>query len=193
MSAARDPEDLRHSAAAGDAAAMHELLLRHLPGLERFLARNAGDLIAAKESRSDLAQSVCREVLERLATDRLQFRSEPEFRHWLYEAALFKLRNRHRYYRARKRDAAAERSGAASAPADTTGPGSKVRRREQQERLAAALQLLPEPEREIVRLAHLEGLAHAAIAERLGITESHSRTRLARALAKLGRLVGPEA
>ena len=200
---ASEPKDpskaLRESAAGGDPSALDALLQRYLPGLEGYLARRAGAWLPAKESRSDLAQSVCREVLERIAEERLVFLGEAEFKQWLYQAALFKLQNRGRYYGAQKRDIGREHrlesgrdpsaGGGEGAPAT---PSGAVMRREEIERLEAALEQLSEADREIIRLAHLEGLPHAAIAERIGIEESHSRTRLARALAKLARTYRPE-
>lgn len=179
---------------------VEDLLIRHLPGLERFLARQAGGWLPAKESRSDLAQSVCRELLERARTERFEFQGDAEFKQWLYEAALLKVRNRDRYYRAEKRDWRQERRDRAPAgesgertleeavPAATSSPSARVMRQEELGRLSESLALLPEADREIVRLAHLEGLSHREIAGRLGITESHSRTRLGRALARLARL-----
>ena len=51
-------------------------------------------------------------------------------------------------------------------------------------------QRLAEADREIVRLAFVEGLTHAQLAERLDCTEVNSRKRLSRALARLARLIG---
>jgi len=179
---------------------IEDLLIRHLPGLERFLARQAGGWLPAKESRTDLAQSVCRELLERARTERFEFQGDAEFKQWLYEAALLKVRNRDRYYRAEKRDWRLERRERAPAgesgawpleealPAASSSPSARVMRKEELGRLGEALALLPEDDRAIIRLAHLDGLSHREIAARLGITESHSRTRLGRALARLARL-----
>ena len=50
-----------------------------------------GPQLRAKESASDLVQSVCREVLGRL--DRFQHGGEAGFRHWLYATALRKVRD----------------------------------------------------------------------------------------------------
>jgi len=60
-------ESLVHSASRGDGIAIDELLHRYLPGLRAFVRLRASPAVRAKESASDIAQSVCREVLEDLA------------------------------------------------------------------------------------------------------------------------------
>jgi hypothetical protein len=49
---------------------------------------------------------VCREVLSDLAAQRLEFRGEGEFRKWLFQAADLKLKEKRRYWGAKKRAAA---------------------------------------------------------------------------------------
>jgi RNA polymerase sigma-70 factor (ECF subfamily) len=60
--------------------------------------------------------------------------------------------------------------------------------REEAERFRRAFEELDGPEREVVALFHVEGLTHAEVAKRLGISETNSRERMARALARLARL-----
>lgn len=183
-------------ASRGDGEAIDELLARHLPHLLGFVRRRAGEL-AAKESSSDVVQSVCREVLEGLADGRVEYRGEQAFRAWLFEAALFKLRNRRRYWRAERRDVARERrlAGAddAGAPLDALAgtsrtPSREAAAHEDRARLAALLEQLPERYRIAVELARIRGLGHAEIAEQLGISEAASRQLLTRALARLATL-----
>lgn len=179
-------------AARGDHTAVEALLVEFLPGLRDYLGRHAGGLVGAKETPDDLAQSVCREVLERLADARLEYRGEAQFRQWLYQAAQHKLQNRRRYYRAARRDAnhdvAATGSSWEQYFAGLSTPSQQAMRREDVAGLERAFASLSEPQREILRLARLEGLPHAEIARRLGVSESHSRVLLARAMARLGRL-----
>ncbi|MFO1078119.1 MAG: sigma-70 family RNA polymerase sigma factor [Planctomycetota bacterium] len=190
-------------ASTGDPKALEELLVQLLPGLRAYLGRHAGQLVGQKETPEDLAQSVCREVLERICTQRIEYQGEAQFRQWLYQAALHKLQNRHRYYRADRRDAAREvgpdpdvgESQWQALFASLSTPSGQAMRGEDLARLQRALGLLTEPQREIIRLARLEGLPHGELAQRLGVTESHSRVLLARAMARLARLaqVDPEA
>ena len=195
-----DADDLVSAATQGDARAVGALLERYLPDLRAYVDRHAGQLVRGRESSSDLAQSVCRELLERLATGRFQYRGEPAFRQWLYRAAVMKLLHRHRHWQADRRDAAREaRAGApgldeSAVPAEAAGaftettPSVDAVRAEELEHFQRAFEGLSERDREVIRLHHADGLAHAEIAERLGITESHSRTLLSRALVQLAKL-----
>jgi len=176
----------------GDGAALEELVARWLPEVERHLRRNASPLLLGRESGADLAQSVCREVLERLERGAFEYRGEREFRNWLLGAADLKLRQRWRHARAERRGGevdAAPLSEAERLLRSWASPSRDALAREERERLAAALASLDERAREAVQLFYLEGLRHAAIAERLGVAESHSRTILARGLARLARLL----
>ncbi len=90
-------EDLVRRAAGGDVAAVDALLLRYLPELEGYVARQAGAVLRQRESRSDLVQSVCREVLEDVRSQRFEYRGERQFRQWLYRVALRKVQGRGRF------------------------------------------------------------------------------------------------
>lgn len=182
-------------ATTGDASAIEALLVEFLPGLRNFLAHHAGGLVGQKETPDDLAQSVCREVLERLAEHRLAYQGPGQFRQWLHQAALHKLQNRRRFYRADCRDAAREVAVGSnpSTPfeagfANGSTPSAGAMRAEDLACLDQALAALTEPQRDIIRLLRFEGRSHAEVAQRLGITESHSRVLLARTMARLGRL-----
>jgi RNA polymerase sigma-70 factor (ECF subfamily) len=189
---------LIQSAVQGDGASVNLLLDRYLPGLRAFIRLRTGAVVRAKESTSDLAQSVCREVLEHL--DRYQYQGEEGFKYWLYTTALRKIADRHKYYGAEKRDAAREvRPGEHSA-----GPGidqlvdcyrtvftpsAHAMRREDIERLEAAFDQLPEDQREVISLAHIVGLSRAEIAQRMGRSDGAVRTLLWRGLATLAEMV----
>ena len=186
-------------ASRGDSLAIEQLLARHLSGLEAFIAKRGVDLPRAKESAGDLVQSVCREVLERLGDERLEYRGEAEFKAWLYEAALFKIRNRRRFWRADRRDIGRERgtpgrgqSGDDCAhwtPTDPRpSPSEHAASIEERHGARALLEQLPDRYRRVIELAKLEGLDHAEIAARLEITPTASRMLLSRALARLATL-----
>ena len=182
-------------ASNGDTPAVEALLARFLPGLQQYLARHAGALVRNKESVADLAQSVCREVLERLRDERFEYRGEAQFVEWLQQAAVHKLQNRHRFYRAEKRDAGRE----VAPPADTatraieqlavtsSTPSRHAMQREVGEEVRAALQALSERDRQVIQWCHFEQKTHQEVAALLGVTESHSRVLLARALARLAQ------
>ena len=185
---------------AGDRTVVDELLQRCMPPLEAYVRRRASRLVQSKESVSDVLQSVCREACERLADGRLRFQGEEEFRHWLFQAALWKLQNRHDYYHAAKRDARREHAPPGPSADDTrsqaealfrtvTTPSRIAVQEEHLGLLEEALELMPERLREVLVLARLEGASHREIAERLAITETASRSMLMRALARLSRIL----
>ena len=194
--AVEESQHLVEDASRGEPGAIDALLARHLPGLRRYVGHRAGREVLERESESDVVQSVCRELFEGLRDERFEYRGEREFKRWLYAAALFKLQVRRRHWRTLKRGGVAEAridapSGAVGAvpePVSPTTPSVEASRGEDVARLRAALAALPENYREVVELAHLEGLSHREIGERLGIAEGHSRVLLTRALARLAAL-----
>ena len=179
---------LTEAAARGDAGAVDQLLQAHLPGLRAFVRLRVGPELRARESSSDIVQSVCREVLEHL--DRFQHPGEKAFKHWLYTTALRKIASRADYYRAQKREGGRE---VLSADEEELGrlyrtlgsPSQGAVLREELERLESAFDQLSDEQREVVTLAHLVGLTRAEIAERIGKTEGAVRVILHRALARL--------
>lgn len=185
---------LVESASGGDAGAAEQLLERYWPDLERYLARRAGGVRGAVESGSDLAQSVCREVLAHLRDQRLRFQGEAEFRRWLFNAAALKLAEKRRYWGADMRAGGRELQADSADDArerfflSLCTPSADAMRREELARLRTAFDALEPDQREIIALSHFEGLPHATIAERLRISEAHSRVRLSRALARLATL-----
>ena len=135
--------------------------------------------------------------MRELVEERFEYRGEAQFRQWLYGAALHKLRNRHRFHRAGRRDAAREASPPAREDersrwnalfATLATPSQDAVRREDEERLSAAIGALSERQREVIELVHLQGLSHREVAQRLGVDEAHSRVLLARAMARLARI-----
>ncbi|MGI8662322.1 MAG: RNA polymerase sigma factor [Acidimicrobiales bacterium] len=60
---------------------------------------------------------------------------------------------------------------------------------EQADRVLAAMQLLPAVEREAITLAYFHGLSYRAVAERLGIPEGTTKSRIRSGLARLQTLL----
>ncbi len=177
-------------ASEGDGAAAERVVARWAPSIEQYLRRHAGVGLLRVESASDLAQSVCREALDRIGRGALEYRGEAPLRQWLYGAADLKIKNRRRYYGADGRDPGRVATGDVErVPADDPTPSVALGRHETQEAFQAALTNLSERDRRVVELFHFEGATHAEIAARLGIEESHSRTVLARSLARLAALL----
>lgn len=192
-----DTAALVERASRGDPPAVDQLLERYLPGLRAFIRLRAGPIIRRRESESDLAQSVCREVLEHL--DRFQYGDEAGFKRWLYTTALRKILHRYEYYAAQKRDVLREspRSSASGSGEDALAaeyrtfstPSQHAIRREEVARVEQAFDRLREEQREVISLAHVVGLSRAEIATQLGKSEGAVRTMLSRALAELADLL----
>lgn len=184
-------------ASSGDPAAIESLLAKYLPALDAYVARRTGAALRQKESRSDLVQSVCREVLEDLRSARFEYRGEAQFRQWLYRTALRKIQGRGRYFGAQRR-AAGREVPIADAPSTERNlqhsrtPSRSAARHEELARFRASLQLLDETSRCVVEWAWFDEMPHKDVAAKLGITEAHSRTVLSRALARIAKLATDE-
>jgi RNA polymerase sigma-70 factor, ECF subfamily len=183
----QDLEALLHAASQHDSQAVATLLQQHLPALRAFLRLKAGPSLLAKESCSDLAQSVCRDVLEN--ADRFRFGGEAEFRKWLFTTAMRKIADRAEHWRAGKRAAAKERGGLDEEEiqgiAGIWTPSNQAAAREELQRVEAAFGKLAPEKQEVILMARLMGLSHAQIAQELGKTEVAVRSMLSRALAEL--------
>lgn len=190
-----DEQRLVLAASQGDGAALDELLARHLPGLRAFIRLRMGAVLRQKESCSDLAQSVCREVLEHL--DRYQYPGENAFKHWLYKTALRKIANRGEFYGAAKRAAGREvKEGDDSGELRLSHvyrtlftPSRVLMAREHVEAMEKAFEQMPQDYREVITLSRLVGLSRAEIAEEMGKSEAAVRNLLHRALSQLADLL----
>ncbi|MCR9243855.1 MAG: RNA polymerase sigma factor [bacterium] len=173
-----------------------ELFAQNLPALTAYLRSRVGSALAARESISDLTQSVCREVLDDL--DELDFDSEEAFRAYLFLQASRKVIDRSRYYGMKKRNVAREVAMPTAAEsremlrglAMLVTPSHAAGAREELERVEHALEGLPDNQREAVMLSRIGGLSYTDIARQLGLSESAVRGLVARGLARLAALLG---
>lgn len=173
------------------------ILQRHLITLHAFVRARAGPAVAARESISDLVQSVCREVLEQ--QDRFEFRGEAAFKSWLYTTALRKIIERNRHHRAQKRGFGRQVRATADDGEDRalleqyatfSTPSMHLAAREQVAAIDEALAQLSEQHREVITLAKIAGLPHDEIGKVMGISEEASRQLLRRALMRLTGILG---
>lgn len=167
-----------------------DLLLEQMPALMVFLRHHTGEELAARETVEDLAQSVCREVLQ--DSPALRFDDKNQFRAHLFLQALRKVVDRARFHRMAKRDMRREQPLPETRSAGEIGVYGKLVTGTQvaiaRERLALvekALQLLPEAQREAVLLSRVAGLSYEEIATQKGVAESTIRALAARGLTRL--------
>ncbi len=178
-----------------DAGGVEVLLARYLPGLRAFIRLRSGPLVRAREESEDLAQSVCREILQNAA--RFQHGDEVGFKHWLFTTALRRIQNRHDYWKAQKRDAARDvpLHGQDSSRdllgcyRNFTTPSQNAMAEEEAKRIEEAFDRLAEEDREVITLSRIVGLSHREIGERTARTEGAARVHLHRALVRLATLL----
>lgn len=190
-SSSEPSRDLAEAAAGGSVAAVETLLRRFLPRVHAYVRGEMGAALRAREESWDLAQSACREVLRDV--EKRAYRSEAEFRIWLFKAALRKVQERGRYFRREKRDTALERPVAGADSASRAWdvyrtlltPSRIAGAREGVLRFETAMAALSPDQREVVHLHLLVGLPHAEVAARTGRSEEAVRALYHRAKVKL--------
>jgi RNA polymerase sigma-70 factor, ECF subfamily len=183
-------------AGRGDSAAVQELVLAHLPRLRAFVRLRLGAGLRAKESASDLVQSVCRDVLENL--EGFRWEGEAAFRAWLYTAASRKVADRAEFWGAQRRDPGREAPGGEDALLDvyrqSASPSQAAGSKEAVARIEAAFDALPPEYRDAVLYSRILGLPRPEVARRMGKSEDSVRHLLFRGLALLAkRLEAPPA
>jgi len=141
----------------------------------RLLARAGLDpRLQAKLDPSDVVQQTLLEAHKDLANFRGT--SPEELRAWLRQVLARNLANALRDFRRDKRDVAREQAPVEQSSArveawlaaDGSSPSAGLRRQEEAARLAAALEELPEAQREAVVLRHLHGWSLHDIAAHVG-------------------------
>lgn len=188
-------ESLLTQATRGDESAIARLLEEYLPRVRGFIRLHMNDGLRARESSSDLVQAVCVDLLRR--QEDFEYRGEAEFRSWLFQAALNKVRERQRFWLSNKRDLRRDHVERPSADTVSLGevyktfgtPSRQMMAAEHMTRLERAFDQLPEHYREVVTLARIVGLPHDEIAAKIGKSVGATRQILGRALIQLADLL----
>ncbi|MBL8918832.1 MAG: sigma-70 family RNA polymerase sigma factor [Myxococcaceae bacterium] len=157
---------------SGERAAFDALFRRHAAPLTSYLARLTNSAAAAEDAVQHTFLSVLR--------SKGQFLRGLRFKPWLYAIASNAARDRHR--RTRREVSAGDDPVEAGLDAVHGDPG--LRRR-----LIAALQQLPEPQREAVVLHRLEGWSFPEIADAVGANETTVKVRAFRGTQRLRELL----
>jgi RNA polymerase sigma-70 factor (ECF subfamily) len=152
-----------------------------------------GQRLAARLDGSDIVQEVHLRALERF--DQFQGDYMPQLRAWIETILRNIITDCRRRHGAEGRDVNAEVAGGDLFPglaADATTPSQGAMRHEQQARLSAALQRLPEKQRLVFHLRFSEGLPFEEVARRAGVSVGNARVLMVRALERLKNELGDE-
>src|SRR5437868_2814 len=164
--------------ASGDDAAFAELVAEH----QRMVVQLAMNLLGDRDEAMDLSQDVFIRVFRTIG----QFRGQSALRTWIYRIAVNQARNRHRFWRRRRRsdqvslDAHVEAHGDFQCGAES-GPDRILAQKELATRLQDALDALPFDQRTVIVLREVDGLSYDEIAFSLGVAVGTVKSRLTRA------------
>jgi len=196
MTATPSIADLLERSRRGDRAALEALFLASVPYLQLLARSRVEHGLRAKFDGSDLVQQTLLEAFR--AFPHFHGATEAEWLAWLRRILGHNASDWAREYRTGKRRAGAEVPlatsgdsfpGAASLAADATSPSRVLLRKEQELRLAAALEALSPDRREVVLLRNLERLPFSEIAERMGRTRPAVQMLWMRALHELQKVL----
>ncbi|MCA8953820.1 MAG: sigma-70 family RNA polymerase sigma factor, partial [Planctomycetes bacterium] len=181
-------EQLILSTTAGDGVALRDLLVRTLPEVRAFVRLQLGPRLRARETSSDLVQSVCAEVLADLST--FDYRGVHAFKGWLFRRVLNKIRAKADFHGAARRSPARELAATAIDQElmrcyRTLSPSQHAMRHEDVARLEAAFDELTDEQREAIVLHRLIGMSQAEVGDALGKSEAAVRNLVFRGLARL--------
>ena len=173
----RTDEALMRAYVDGDHGAFRLLFERYAPMLLRLVSRHL---------RSDeLAREVVQQTFFQLHAARHDFRSDAKLRPWVFTIAMNLVREHYRRASRRKELALDEARLVARERPPLDG-------RERAILLRAAMEQLPENQREVVVLHFFEERPFAEVAEIVGSTEGAVRVRAHRAYKRLKELLGKE-
>lgn len=162
----------------GDAEAFERLFQSLAPSLRAFFLRSVREAHVA----DDLVQTTFLE----LHRGRRRWRRDERVRPWIFGIAGHVRVD----WLRKQRRVVADPVGAEELPAPEPDASAGLVRREQAERVHAAVESLPESQRLVVHLHRFEGLGFAEIAEVLGISEGAAKLRAFRAYEELRKRLG---
>lgn len=202
MSALEDlnTEQLLLRTSCDDESARDQLFTRHRSQLRRMVGIRIDDRLAARVDPSDVVQEVLAEAARGLP-EYLEKRPLP-FYLWLRELAwrrLVYLRRRH--VESQKRSVTREEAVRSTLSEDSAcelagrlvsrepSASQRLVREEQRVRMRAALDRLPDADREVLVLRYLEQLTIRQVASLFGTTKGAVRMRQLRAVERIRKLL----
>lgn len=169
---------LAQRCSAGDEAAYAELVAEH----QRMVVQLAVNLLGDRDEALDLSQEVFLRVFRMIH----QFRGQSSLRTWIYRIAVNQARNRHRFWRRRRRTDQVSLDAHVATHGDLLSatepwPDRVLARKELAIRLQHALDRLPFDQRTAMVLREVDGLSYGEIAYSLGVAIGTVKSRLTRA------------
>ncbi len=176
-SGSRDRE-LIERVARGDTSAHRQLFDRYYGRVLAFVRRRLRD--------DSLCEEVASVVFFEIWRNAGGFRGDSEVHSWIFGIAHFKALSARRHQGQLKRSSVIPTDDEVMQRyAGNEDLGETLEARDDVRRLMRSLQSLPEGQREVIRLAFIEGRSYQEIADELGITEGNVKTRVNRARARL--------
>lgn len=176
--------------AASASHALRRLLVEERPRLEQLVRARMPKILLDRESATDLAQSICGELLETGVA--FEYRGRAQFYAWLDIVVSNKVRQRLRHARTLKSDTRREilmgGPGLDGLRPGADSPSTTAQLHDELDQLDRALAQLPARSRELIVRRHLLGHSRERIAEDLGIA-SGVHNQIARAKAKLAAIL----
>jgi RNA polymerase sigma-70 factor (ECF subfamily) len=172
----------------GDESALNAILQRYHDWLHQYVRSRMGAHLRRQAESMDVVQEAALEVLR--YGPQFVVSSEDDFRALLGRIVENNLRDRGRRMNAARRDSGREQaytqgmSVDLDAPSVST-PSMQMSRRENEEWMRLAVELMDPDERDVVVMRQSDGMQWEEIGEALGIGKSAARMRFERALPKL--------
>lgn len=185
----------------GDDRALDALFGRYYERLRAVVRLRMGAKLRACCESVDIVQEAF--LASFRALDDFTYRSEGDFFHWLCKITENRIRDQADYYAARKRDVSRKRPLELDRPsydsfvgpirelASFSTPSHRAIVAEDLIRLEAAIDDLPEAQREALLLVRYEGLSFSEAGERLKRSPDAVRMLVARAIVALSKRLDP--
>jgi RNA polymerase sigma-70 factor (ECF subfamily) len=164
--------------AARDEVACAELVGEH----QRMVVQLAVNLLNDRDEALDVSQEVFLRVFRTIH----RFRGQSSLRTWIYRIAVNQTRNRHRFWRRRRRADQVSLEDHVSLHGELVStrqatPERELAQKELGDRLQRALNNLPFDQRTAIVLREVDGLSYDEIAFSLGVAIGTVKSRLTRA------------
>jgi len=168
-------ENLMLSYSRGDAGAFEALYQKYRGPLYRFILR---------QCQHDCADELYQDIWLKVINSRLSYKVTATFRTWLYQIARNRIIDHYRRQKIRPVGNPADTLSAISS-SERLQPEQQLEASKQQELLIAALEALPQDQREAFLLKEEAGLSLEEIAATTGVSYEAAKSRLRYACSKL--------